>query len=289
MRYLTSLLTVFLILCSVVSAADFATQLRSENRLTRSPVIEWNTYLLQAQEDSIGLPQSPLNKNFFKSALIPGWGQLSQEKYTHSGIFLGIEVAAFVGYSVYDQKYADKKDEFQAHAKDHWSVTDWLDLYNPQSDPSTHTVHIRYKPTGEEFAYPVTNNSVDYPCPPTTCPEDWEMVWDHEGYENAYKYDQFAMGWDTYDPANPDNTTDSDEINPSRYENKLLRDKANSFAETSTMFIYGVLFNHIASAFETILFPPEADEGTAFRMQMRYQPAQVQDEIISTVNLECRW
>ncbi|MBS1272424.1 MAG: hypothetical protein MAGBODY4_01569 [Candidatus Marinimicrobia bacterium] len=268
--------------------ADFTTQLQSQNPLSRSPVIKWTTYSLRAQEDSMGLAESPLDRNFFKSALIPGWGQFSQGKTIRSGLFLGIEGAGIAGYLVYDKKYEEKKDEFQAHAEKYWNLEDWLNYYNPEDQPSTHSINIRYRETGEVYSYP-TNEPTDYPCDPETCPDAWEMVWDHEGYENAYKYDQFASGWTTFDRNNPDNTETADHLNPKRAENKKLRDKANDFADTSMLFVSGIIFNHIASAFETVFFKPEGSDGAGMRLQMRYRPMQLENRTINTLNFEVRW
>jgi len=268
--------------------ADFITQLQSENPLSRSPVIQWTKYSLQNQEDSLVVPDSPIDGNFFKSALIPGWGQYSQGKTIRSGVFLGIEVAAITGYVVYDNKYEMKKDEFQTHAENNWDLQEWLNYYNPEEHPSTHSIHIRYKPSGKVYSYPSDENfpAGDHP---EVHPDQWEMVWDHEGYENSYKYDQFAAGWITFDPSNPDNTETSDHLNPERAKNKDLRDTANDFADTSMLFVSGLIFNHLASAFETVFFKPADGAKTGMQMQMRYQPKRIANQTVNTVNFELRW
>lgn len=286
-----------LLLSTGLYAADFATQLSSQNRLSRSKVIQWTQYSLQSQKDSLSMSASPLNANFFKSALIPGWGQFSQEKYVRTGVFLGIEATTITGYTVYDNKYQDRIGESHAHAEKYWHLDRWLNEYNVEADPRTHSIHIRFieqghNNYGDVYSYPGDDN---YPSDPETNPDKYEMVWDKEGYENAYKYDQFAMGW--FDPTGEyegwsegsDNTVDDTKMNELRRQNKNLRDTANGFAETSTAFIYGMLFNHLVSAFETVLFPPHKAKESAFNFHLRYVPTQVQGDLVNTLNLQLEW
>jgi|GEM_PF-1782254 len=288
-----------LIIAGSAFSADFVTQLRSPDHLSRSVVIDWNRYQLQNQQDSMSTQIPTIDKSFFKSLLIPGWGQFSQKKMIRAGVFLGLDIAAFTGYFVYNNKYNDQLDLSHQFAEDHWTAERWLfeNHYNPQEDPSTHKITIRCASSDEEWDVPqLGNDGTAYiPDGVSQCqPSNLQVVWNGESYENAYKYDEFAKGWDTYDSSNPDNTITTDPnvyfINPNRLINKHQREKANDYANIATYFVYGIIGNHVLSAFETLLFPPSADKSHAgVDFDMRYIPQRVNNQLYTSMQFQLAW
>jgi len=291
-----------LIIAGSVLSADFATQLRSPDHLSRSVVVDWNRYQLQNQQDSMSTQIPTINKEFFKSLLIPGWGQFSQKKMIRAGVFLGLDIAAFTGYFVYNNKYNDQLDLSHQFAEKHWSAERWLNGYSVSEDPSTHKVTILCTSSGEEWDVPqLGNDGTAYiPDGVSQCQSsNLQVVWNGESYENAYKYDEFVMGWDTWyrwDPSvdTPDNTQTQNEseyfINPNRLINKHQREKANDYANIATYFVYGVIGNHVLSAFETLLFPPSADKSHAgVDFEMRYVPQRVNDQLYTSMQFQLAW
>ncbi len=291
-----------LILTGTAFSADFATQLRSPDHLSRSVVINWNRYQVQNQQDSMEAQVPKINTSFFKSLLIPGWGQISQKKIVRAGVFLGLDVAAISGFFVYNNKYNKKLDESHQFVRDHWTAQRWLDGYSVQEDPATHKVRLRCTDTGEEWDVPqMGSDGIAYiPDGVSQCvPSNLQIIWNGESYENAYKYDEFAMGWDTWyrwDPSvnKPDNTGTQDAsqyfINPNRLINKHQREKANDYANIATYFIYGVIGNHIISAFDALLFPPSKKKSqTGVDFNMRYIPQRVNSQLYTSMQFQLAW
>lgn len=283
-------------LSGTVWATGVATQLRSPNDLSRSPVIRWKKFRLLSQQDSMEASIPTIDKSFFKSLLIPGWGQFSKKKYLKTGIFLGVEAAVFTGYFVYNSKYHSQLDVSHKFAEEHWSAERWLGPggFDPGSDPSSHKIMMR---CGEdETEYPVPQqNGEETVIPPdiATCANP-QVVWNGESYENVYKYDEFAMGWDTYDPNNPDNTITVDKnkyyINPNRLKNKHQREKANNYAEVATFFIYGIIGNHVVSAFDALFFDnPKQERASSTKFSMKYAPRRIENNLYSAIDFQWEW
>ena len=274
-------------------AADMATHLRSSDNLSRSPVVQWENYLRQQQQDTAEANIPTIDRSFFKSMLIPGWGQFGQKKYLRTAVFLGVEAAVLTGYFIYNNKYNDQLEVSHEFAREHWSLEQWLINYDYELH--THSIHVRCTDGNEpvEVEVPQLNdqNEVFIPDQILMC-TNREMVWNGEAYENVYKYDQFAGGWESYSQSNPDNTRDEDQyyINPDRKKNKQQREEANDYAETATLFIYGLIGNHVISAFEALLIDgPREKNNSSPKFGMHYAPRQVGKNLYSSVNFQLEW
>ncbi len=234
-----------------------------------------------------GEEESVLSPDFFKSALVPGWGQFSQGKHFRAAMFVGVELAAIAGHLLHKQKYQDWKIKYEDHARQYWHLEKWLQYYDPQTDPSTHEMPIRCTGEDTEWHYPRDAGAI--PCSQS----DWEVFWNHEAYENSYKYDQFQAGWYDpdnpdrgYDPANPDSAIGG-RLSPLRRENKEMRDNANRMAEYARTFAFTLMANHAIAAFEALVFPP--DRADRASLDLRYAPEQIGDHYAGTLRAEYRW
>jgi len=232
---------------------------------------------------------SALSPAFFKSALIPGWGQFSQGKHLRAAIFLGIELAGITGHLVYQNKFQDRKEVYEDHAREYWKLDRWLRFYDPKSDPSTHDMPVTCSNEEHEWHYP--SEAGEIPCSQS----EWEVVWNHEAYENAYKYDQFMAGWYDpenpdrgYDPANPDDALEG-KLSPLRRENKEMREEANAMGEYARMFVFGVMANHLISAFETVFWKPEQQESTRARLDIHYRAVVLGGTPHTTLSAAYHW
>lgn len=227
---------------------------------------------------------------FFKSALVPGWGQLSQGKYLRAAVFVGIEFAGIAGHIVYRQKFQDWKEKYETHAREYWHLERWLQFYDPNTDPRTHNMPVKCPGEETEWHYPTQSGAI--PCDPA----NWEVIWNHEAYENAYKYDQFMAGWYDadnpdrgYDPSDPDSAL-ANKLSPLRAENKRMRVKANQMAEYARTFAFTLMANHAIAAFEALLFAPDRTaESRRARFDLRFQPGRFGDQHTGLLQAEYRW
>ena len=142
------------------------------------------------------------------SALIPGTGEMLNKSWVKGTVFVGVEIALWFGYSHYNSKGNDWEDVFHDYADTHWSEQRWLDYYNPEMDPSTHSL------------------------PETKTQQYYEMI---------VKYNQFKLGWDDWQPGSPaltDNRNDYEE----------MRHNSNVEFKRASFCAMGVLANHLFSA-----------------------------------------
>ncbi|MFO7891410.1 MAG: hypothetical protein R6V04_13850 [bacterium] len=100
------------------------------------------------------------------SAAVPGTGEMYAGSYIKGAVFLGLEVFLWWKYAGFREKGFNIEDKYETFADAHWDKERWEKDYNPNIDPSTHTL------------------------PDTRTQQYYEMIG---------KYDQFQAGWDDYE------------------------------------------------------------------------------------------
>lgn len=145
------------------------------------------------------------------SALVPGSGEMYAGSWIKGAIFIGVETALWYGYIKYYGRGKDWEDIFHDYADTHWEKERWLSYYNPETDPSTHTL------------------------PDTKTQQYYEMIG---------KYDQFKQGWDDWYAGGPD-------LTPNRFYYEGLRHSSNEEFKRASYCAMLVLANHVISAFDT--------------------------------------
>ena len=181
-----------------------------------------NLYLAQGEDEDIdtsAVEQELLEQNrtvkgitpakqaFFKSLLIPGWGQLSNGSYIKAAAFVGIEIFTIVMWSNYRGKGKDKEDEYESFADAHYDSTAYLRWLDGYKDVFLHGSPQR-DTLPEMFSHKWWPDSLDGD-------GRYEVEDEQQYYEMIGKYQQFYMGWD-------DNVSDSARENhyASHYPNK---------------------------------------------------------------------
>jgi len=195
------------------------------------PKNEWNLMESQTESDATGRKNPAVG--VILSAVIPGTGELYAGSLAKGVIFLGTEIALWVGYWKFSDRGQKWQDTFQDFADTHWDSTRWHDwMQNPPEVPyTTHTL-----PSAKTQQY----------------------------YEMIGKYDQFKAGWDDYEDGKPALTPNRD-----YYEN--LRKKSNIEFKRASYCMMISLGNRVLSAFDTALTIRGINRRvkTAMRMGMK--------------------
>lgn len=208
------------------------------------------------------------------SLLVPGAGEFYAQSYIKSGLFLGIEIAAWVYYIKYDKKGDNQTLFFQNFAderidqKPNWDTNE-PDRYRTRWDV------IRYyewsfnnksiiNPQGDysNISNAIVNN--DQSLPPWER-VDWERLnaleraigkWyshtlHHHGEQQYYeligKYPQYNQGW--FDADNPDFQY-GDQLSSTFKEYSRMRGIANDYYYKAKTAVTIVLLNHVISAID---------------------------------------
>jgi hypothetical protein len=183
------------------------------------------------------------------SLAVPGSGEFYSKSWVKGAVFLGVEVALWIGYWQYSEKGQIFEDDFHAYADAHWSEEDWLDwmLNNPEFGDTTHTL------------------------PDTKTQQYYEMIG---------KYDQFKAGWDDYLDSGPD-------LTPNRNHYEWLRDKSNELFIKASYCTMLALGNRLLSVLDTAItigrYNREIQGGV--RMSMR----RVHNDWVPFLALQVQW
>lgn len=167
-------------------------------------------------------------KSFLYSLVVPGAGQVYTESKIKAGIFIGIEVAAWVGYYVYHSKGKDQEKKNNATVDNSWSAeryTNWLiEEHGITSDT------LASRTTGQKFTHHL---------PSTKTQQYYEMVG---------KYEQFNFGW-----ADTDYDRTDSSYSKIRYDYVHARAKANDDFTRAKKGAMVSIVNHLLSAFDAAL------------------------------------
>ena len=186
------------------------------------------------------------------SVCIPGAGQFYAEKPWMAALYLGIEAVAITGTIYYKQKGAQEIVAYEDFADAHWHVDDWLDVYNPAVDPSTHrsTVYVDWRSYSPEIESDYLLMMADIADGFTHL----EIEKDYHFYENIGKYQQFRQGWDDW-VAGGESTSDPDHgiyarYSENQYNYAALRRHANYILDIGKYFGTAIFLNHFISAID---------------------------------------
>lgn len=174
--------------------------------------------------------------NFFKSLVLPGWGQYSEGHYKRAGAFALVELGTIAGHYFYLAQEQDAISAYQDFANQHWDFERWIATETITGGQVYHCGFIQTHAMDYEII-----DGVKYP------------VKDRHYYENVGKYNEFICGWDDYDYANPDSTAYGELLTPHKYEYSLMRREANDFGRHAKSAITLLMFNHLISAFEAAI------------------------------------
>ncbi len=258
---------------------------------------------MQTQQESAKENQKKSGiKAALLSAAIPGAGEFYTESYWKSALFAVIEVAAWSGYFVYEDK-GDSKDKVMKRFGDaSWSEQRyWSRVYDRaieenvwegallspgdngnllESEIADNIEKLRGIETSGHFSY------FSHTLPRTKTQQYYEMI---------YKYpSQFGAGWtelgelgEDIDWAYYENGKNLDRLTPDVSKYKKLRNRSNDFYATATNMASIVLINHLASAIDAAFSAKSYNAGLSYSIyagQKRYA-----GERVNTYGLALSW
>ena len=216
------------------------------------------------QEASEELQKKSGIKAVLLSALVPGAGEFYAESYWKSALFGLIEIAAWSGYIVYEDKGDSKDLEMRRFGDTKWSEQHyWSRVYdrgieagiwegpqlNPDSDhilpPSEVEANIdllRNLESNNNFSY------FSHTLPRTKTQQYYEMIYKYPSQFGAgwiELSEPGGKGWDYYDSG-----LHLDSLTPDVNKYKKMRNLSNDFYATATNMATIVLLNHLASAID---------------------------------------
>ncbi len=207
--------------------------------------------LLQAQPpEKIRSRSIPLG--IAMSALVPGAGQWYAESKVMAAVYLTLEAAFITGNIHFDRLGNRGVEEYEDYADLHWNVTDWIGVYDPVTDPTTHTSTVyvdnrSYSPQIES-SYQAMMTDIANGYTHITIQKDYHF------YENIGKYEQFKAGWDDWTPGGEDPGDPLNGITPKYSDNQYtysgMRRTANNFYRIGGYFGTALFFNHFISAID---------------------------------------
>jgi len=136
------------------------------------------------------------------SAVLPGAGEFYAGSWLKGAVFLGAEVALWIGYWQFSDRGQEWEIIFHAYADEHWDEDEWLEWMeaHPGFADTTHTL------------------------PDTKTQQYYEMIG---------KYDQFKAGWDDYYDGDPAMTPNRDYYEGLRHTSNLQFKRASYCAMVS--------------------------------------------------------
>jgi hypothetical protein len=221
------------------------------------------------------------------SAVLPGAGEFYAKSYLKSAIFLGVEIAAWTTYAVYQNKGNKQTTVFQNYANQYWSVktyAQWLinmgfegySVINPnESDLEKLRSEIN-QCESQNFSH--------------TLPDYGSQQF----YELIGKYQNFQAGWTNLnhvpnkDPGSPYYYETYHDLVFTNYSN--TRQIANNYYDDATHVSWIVILNHILSAgdaaWSVVTFNKKLDIQTGFRIGTYLSPVTYKVESQPTFNMQ---
>ncbi len=200
--------------------------------------------LIMSTASANGLQENPAKlkinkamlKNFFKSLIIPGWGQYENGNKVRGILYVTAELA---GIYAYQSNYAageDKEVAFKAFGDEHWYYGRW----SPHNDGETAcggNLRTHQMPTRTDADGVDLYDSNGFLIP----------LKDQHFYENISKYPEFVCGWDDigelYDV----------EYTPNKLTYIEMRTRSNELYRNAQMSGTLIMLNHLISAFDAAL------------------------------------
>lgn len=193
----------------------------------------------QSRADSTDVGPQPLpaavKKNFLKSLVLPGWGQVSEGNYKRAAAFALIEAATIYGHFYYINQEERAMTDFKNYADEHWSFETWVNTEEIRADKIYHC--------GFEKTHNMDYELIDGVYYPNR---------DRHYYENIGKYNEFVCGWDDY-PQDSTSTAWGEMLTPNKYHYSLMRRQANEYGKNAKYAVTVIMFNHLISAFEAAI------------------------------------
>lgn len=241
MRFATFLMPI--LLATSLSAQQLTQDTDSLGRLLQLAEIEMQAYYRLQEFTSIRLAASgfedfPMSsdlfatsyrspgRSFLYSLVLPGAGQYYTGSKTKAALFLGVEVASWVGYSVFHSDGKKRERDYESFADQYWSPQqyyNWLIETKGISDDNDKwrgdSIFTHHLPDRKTQQY----------------------------YEMIGKYEQFHFGWLDTDYRRGDST--------SSFRDQYLTDraKANDAFNRAKVSVIVSLANRVLSAFDAAL------------------------------------
>jgi len=169
-------------------------------------------------------------RNFFKSLVVPGWGQVSNGHKIRAAVYLTAELA---GIYEYRTKFAEGDEtalEFKAYADEHWDYQVWS--FNDNGETACGNLRTHQMPT-----YIDDDGNV-------------QPYKDHHFYENISKYPEFVCGWDDID----ESWNEAEKIyTPNKLTYIKMRTHSNDLYKQAQVAGTLIMVNHLISAFDAAL------------------------------------
>lgn len=213
-----------------------------------------------AADAALGLGKFPA-RGMILSLAVPGLGQWYAGARLKSLLFVAAEAAAWGLQIQLSRRAEDKRDIFQAFAREHWDLEQWLlntpTLFQKYPDVTcdgTHNLTVLLENGSWVSSDSLCGGWID----------GASVVPNQEYYENIGKYDQFVAGWDDLydDQGNPNwkevkkTVGDSVEIlimTPRRESYRDMRDDYNQAFQLGKYALSAIMFNHLVSALDAFL------------------------------------
>ncbi|MFI5145411.1 MAG: hypothetical protein ACHQJ4_07420 [Ignavibacteria bacterium] len=221
------------------------------------------------------------------SAVLPGAGEFYAKDYIKSAIFLGIEIAAWTTYAIYQHKGNTQTATFQNYANQYWNVRTYAQWLINMGFPGNSVINPN-EPNLETLRSEI--NSCESQNFSHTLPDYGTQQF----YELIGKYQNFQAGW-----TNLSNIPNNDPNSPYYYEKyhdpifvnyAYNRQQANNYFNDATTVSWIVLLNHILSAgdaaWSVVTFNKKLDIQTGFRIGTYLSPVTYKVETQPVFNMQ---
>ena len=288
-----------LLILSMTAGFTFAQNMQLSSKLTKRQ--RMSAYLQYGNQDqpedtvAYSFQKSPALA-FLMSAVVPGAGQYYSGKKWWAVGFLGVEA---LGWGLwYDRKTygEDMEDKYEKFADTNWDFNKWLEEWvsNPEVYGQSHEINVVLVDQDgniiEGSSFVVEDDFYDkrdelFDEFSDQNPDHVIEVKSRDYYENIGKYNQYAAGWEDYDPtANPDTVI----LKGMRKDYVNQRDKSNQAFKMATKSLTVVMFNHLFSALHAQIAAKhysEGDKPKQMSWNLSLTPGRRKGQFISGINL----
>ncbi len=170
------------------------------------------------------------------SLLVPGTGEMYMGYWVRGGVLLGLEIAAWTGYTHYHNQGLDGRTAYEQFADDHWDYDRWV--YDHPANESVNPDDRTFE-TLDEIGRTTWDGWPGY--------HTWHSKEEEKQnyYENIGKYDWFISGWEDWDSVAKPRDTDL------RTQYRQMRISSNDDLDTANKFIYLSIATRVVSLVQT--------------------------------------